>query len=76
MCAGVEDFSCDGGSGGSLVLFSTKEFQYTIIGMPARGITSNCNNQDYPEIFIRLDHPEVLEFVLSKADEAVDQSEC
>ena len=69
LCAGIEDMTCDGGSGGSLVIFNTKGFQYTIIGMPARGIASNCNNQDHPEMFIRLDHPEVMEFILSNADE-------
>ncbi len=76
LCAGIEDLSCDGGSGGSLFIYNTRGLQFTLIGIQIRGFASNCNDQNYPEMFVRLDHPEVLQFVISKADEVLGQSEC
>jgi hypothetical protein len=79
LCAGNDggsDDDCDGNPGGSLVLFNTHWFQYTLIGMSAGGITSNCNNKDFPEVFIRLDYPEVYQFLIAKRDEVLNESKC
>ena len=79
LCAGNDggsDDECDGNSGGSLVLFNTRLFQYSLIGMSAGGVTSNCNDKDFPEVFIRLDHPEVFEFLVAKRDENLYPSKC
>ena len=78
ICAGNDgggDDSCEGDSGGPLVLFNTRAFQYTMVGMAAGGVMSNCVNRDFPEVFIRIDHPQVLDFINSKKDQVLDPSE-
>jgi secreted trypsin-like serine protease len=37
--------------------------QYIQIGIVSGGVATNCGDQDYPGIYIRLDNPEVLDFV-------------
>jgi hypothetical protein len=39
-----------------------------MVGLSAGGTSSRCFSQDSPEVFIRVDHPRVLDFINSKKD--------
>jgi hypothetical protein len=66
LCAGneaAEDGSCDGDSGGPLLLFSTRTLQYTLVGTIAGGVASTCGDKDFPGVYIRMDHPLIWNWV-------------
>ena len=35
------------------------------------GVSTNCGDQDFPGVYVRLDHPEVLNFIMKKRNEAL-----
>ena len=66
MCAGnqaTKQGSCSGDSGGPLMVYSTKSNQYEQVGIVAGGINPNCEKSNFPGVYTRLDHPEILEFI-------------
>ena len=67
LCAGniaTKQGSCSGDSGGPLMIFNTRTNQYDQIGIVAGGINPNdCGNTNFPGVYTRLDHPEILSFI-------------
>ena len=67
ICAG-DKFSrkglCHGDSGGPIINFdsSSKAEHFVQSGVVHGGILE-CSNNVYPAIFVRLDHPDILDFV-------------
>ena len=67
LCAGYESAeqgSCEGDSGGPLMVFNTKLFQYFQVGLVSGGVSS-CGDRDIPGYYTRLDHPEIGDFLHS-----------
>ncbi len=65
LCAGYQVSSrgsCEGDSGGPLLVYNATEGQYFQIGMVSGGV-SNCGNTDIPDYYARLDHPEIAGFI-------------
>ncbi len=65
LCAGYESAdqgSCEGDSGGPLMVFNTKLSQYFQVGLVSGGVSS-CGDRDIPGYYTRLDHPEIADFV-------------
>jgi len=65
LCAGYESAeqgSCEGDSGGPLMVFNTKSSQYFQVGMVSGGVSS-CGDRDIPGYYTRLDHPEIANFI-------------
>jgi len=65
LCAGYESAdqgSCEGDSGGPLMVFNTKSSQYFQVGLVSGGV-SNCGDKDIPGYYTILDHPEISNFV-------------
>ena len=56
--------SCKGDSGGPIVKFETsgENVHYVQIGIVQGGI-GRCGSRRYPGIYVRLDDPEILDFV-------------
>ena len=67
LCAGsrVGDHgSCKGDDGGPIMIQDFVSQKWTQIGIVV-GSVGGCGNPDYPGIYIRLNHPAVLNFVNS-----------
>jgi len=65
LCAGYQVSprgSCEGDSGGPLMVYNATRGQYIQIGMVSGGV-SNCGNTDIPDYYARLDHPEIAGFI-------------
>ena len=65
LCAGYPASSrgsCEGDSGGPLMAHNEELGQYFQIGMVSGGV-SHCGNTDIPDYYVRLDHPQVAEFI-------------
>ncbi len=65
LCAGYHASSrgsCEGDSGGPLMVLSPSAGQYFQVGMVSGGV-SNCGNTDIPDYYARLDHPEISRFI-------------
>ena len=65
LCAGYESAgqgSCEGDSGGPLMVFNTKLSQYFQVGLVSGGVSS-CGDKDIPGYYTRLDFPEIADFV-------------
>jgi secreted trypsin-like serine protease len=58
--------SCEGDSGGPLMVYNTSAGQYFQVGMVSGGVSS-CGNPDIPDYYVRLDHPEVSGFISNPA---------
>jgi len=68
FCAGHElrtDGPCFGDSGGPLVIFDTNTKRYFEIGV-VHGSVGECGSRFIPGIYARLEHPEIINFVLEK----------
>jgi secreted trypsin-like serine protease len=67
MCAGVDvgyQGPCKGDSGGPLMnkdLHSRKFIQIATVS----GGVGNCGDDEYPGIYVRLDHPSIFNFISS-----------
>ena len=67
LCAGAvsaEHGSCKGDSGGPLMQYNVRTRQWTLIAT-VQGQIGDCGNNDFPGIYVRLNHPLVLGFVNS-----------
>lgn len=65
LCAGYESAgggSCEGDSGGPLMVFSTKLSKFFQVGMVAGGV-ADCGDKDIPGYYTRLDYPEIANFI-------------
>jgi secreted trypsin-like serine protease len=65
LCAGYQPSSrgsCEGDSGGPLMVYNATKGQYIQIGMVSGGV-SNCGNTDIPDYYARLDHPKIAGFI-------------
>ena len=75
LCAGnqaTKQGSCSGDSGGPLMIFDTNTNIYVQIGIVAGGINLNdCGNTNFPGVYTRLDHPEILNFIHTHAVQQV-----
>jgi hypothetical protein len=40
-----------------------------LIGTLAGGVASNCGDQDFPGVYIRMDHPKILTWLLRHLNE-------
>ena len=70
LCAGYEVSSrgsCEGDSGGPLMVYNASAGQYFQVGMVSGGV-SHCGNTDIPDYYARLDHPEISGFVSNPQD--------
>ncbi len=54
--------SCKGDSGGPIVKYIDIEDRYVLVGIVQGGVEA-CGHPDYPGIFVRVGHPEVLAFI-------------
>ena len=67
MCAGdteVIQGACEGDSGGPLLYKDVIARKYIQIATVEGGV-GDCGDRAYPGIFVRLNHPSILEFVSS-----------
>ena len=67
LCAGSRvgnQGPCRGDSGGPIMIQDLVSQKWTQIGMVAGGVR-DCGDPDYPEIYTRLNHPAVLNFINS-----------
>jgi secreted trypsin-like serine protease len=65
FCAGSKfgrQGSCKGDSGGPVMTQDVFSKKWTQIGIVEAGI-GDCGDTDYPGVYIRLNHPLVLEFI-------------
>jgi len=58
-------------TGGPLIVFNTKTVQYLQVGIVTGGVSTNCGDQDFPGVYVRLDHPDILTFIMKKRNEAL-----
>jgi hypothetical protein len=67
MCAGLRDVgkgACKGVSGSPLMYFDILRVVYVQIATVHGGI-GDCGHEQYPGIFVRLDHPSIWNFIAS-----------
>ena len=67
LCAGTlvgNPDLCKGDSGGPIITQNLFNQKWTQIGV-VHGSIGECCNNDYPGIYIRLNHPLVLDFIIS-----------
>ena len=67
MCAGDSEEikgACEGDSGGPLMYKDLTDRKYIQIATVEGGV-GDCGDESYPGIFVRLNHPSILEFVSS-----------
>jgi secreted trypsin-like serine protease len=67
MCAGVNvenQGACQGDSGGPLMYKDDDSRKYIQIAT-VRGGVGECGDDEYPGIFVRLDHPSIWKFINS-----------
>jgi secreted trypsin-like serine protease len=65
LCAGYPASSpgtCQGDSGGPLMAHNETLGQYFQVGIVSGGV-SHCGNTDIPDYYVRLDYPEIAEFI-------------
>jgi secreted trypsin-like serine protease len=65
LCAGYESAnqgSCNGDSGGPLMVFNTKSSQFFQVGLVSGGV-SDCGDKYTPSYYTMLDHPEIADFI-------------
>ena len=67
LCAGDivgSQGSCKGDSGGPILISNLFNKKWTQIGI-VHGAIGECGEKDYPGIYVRLNHPLVLDFITS-----------
>jgi hypothetical protein len=67
MCAGVNVWNqgaCQGDSGGPLMYKDDDSRKYIQIAT-VRGGVGDCGDDEYPGIFVRVDHPSIWDFISS-----------
>ena len=72
LCAGDivgSQGSCKGDSGGPILTSNLFSKKWTQIGI-VYGAIGECGEKDYPGIYIRLNHPLVLDFISSVVDKS------
>ena len=65
FCASQEGFdfgTCKGDSGGPIRVFDDSDWKFRQIGV-VHGSAASCDGSRFPGIFVRLDDPEVLNFI-------------
>ena len=65
FCASQEGFdfgTCKGDSGGPIRVFDDSDWKFRQIGI-VHGSAASCDGSRFPGIFVRLDDPEVLNFI-------------
>jgi secreted trypsin-like serine protease len=67
------DYPNTGDSGGPLMIFNTSQGQYVQVGIVSGGV-SHCGNTDIPDIYVRLDHPEVAGFIGNPDDYVFEET--
>ncbi len=73
MCAGVDvgnQGACKGDSGGPLMYKDDdtgKFFQIALV----RGGVGECGDDEYPGIFVRVDHPSIWKFISSTVNSKI-----
>ena len=70
LCAGVfegNQGSCKGDSGGPIMTKNLSSKKWIQIGIVQGGV-GECGDKDYPGIYIRLNHPLVLNFITSTVE--------
>ena len=68
FCASQEGFdfgTCKGDSGGPIRVFDDSDWKFRQIGV-VHGSAASCDGSRFPGIFVRLDDPEVLNFIQSE----------
>jgi secreted trypsin-like serine protease len=50
------------------MIYSTRFNHYFQIGVVSGGVT-NCGNTDVPDVYVRLDHPEIANFIKAHGSE-------
>jgi hypothetical protein len=67
MCAGDSSRvvgPCKGDAGSPLMYYSLENKRHLQIAT-VQGAVGECGDPDYPSIFIRLDHPSIINFIAS-----------
>ena len=67
LCAGTtvgRQGSCKGDSGGPLLYYDRRMKHFIQIATVEGGVR-DCGDEEYPGIYVRLDHPSVLDFITS-----------
>jgi secreted trypsin-like serine protease len=70
LCAGYQVSSrgsCEGDSGGPLMVYNASAGQYFQVGIVSGGV-SHCGNTDVPDYYVRLDHPDISRFINNPED--------
>ena len=49
------------------MVYNTSNGHYIQVGIVSGGV-SNCGNTDIPDVYVRLDHPEISRFISSPKD--------
>ena len=67
MCAGVtvgHQGPCEGDSGGPLMSKDLESGKFVQIATVSSGV-GECGDDEFPGIYVRLDHPSILNFITS-----------
>ena len=55
------------------MVFNTSQGQYIQVGIVSGGV-SHCGNTDIPDVYVRLDHPEISRFIETPSDYKFEES--
>ena len=68
ICSGVKtgvQGACRGDSGGPLQFYNVSNFRFYQVAIVHGSAASNCGDPSMPSVYVRLDDPEILDFVQS-----------